>query len=691
MTALTLQQAFDLALRHHAAGDLVQADSILRQILTHTPQEPQVLHLLGLIAYQRGTLPAAIELATQAISNDCATAVYHNTLGVALLAAGQIEPAIASLANAVRLEPDFAEAHNNLGNAYHAKKQDADAIASYRNAIRASPRLAPAHVNLGNALRGTGAIDDAINEYRAAIDLDPRLAEAQLNLGVALFTLDRAGEAIVALRAAVAINPALPAAHFNLGVALKQLGQTDDAIASYRTALGLEPRYPDALSNLGSALFEQGFIEQAIDAFRRAIAIDPDAMVAHSNLCYTMHFDPRYDCREILREHRNWAARFAEPLKPACGSHANDRDPDRRIRIGYLSPDFHQHPVARFLLPLLKHHDHDQFEVFGYSDCRRPDVFTRRIHERMDHWRQTRPMDDAKIAQLVRDDQIDILIDLSAHMRDHRLLVFARRPAPVQATYLAYCSTTGLDAIAYRISDPHLDPPGEDESVYTEQTLRLPACYWCYESPPDAPQVGPPPADSKGCITFGCLNNFAKVSAPAIDAFCNILRLVPDSRLVLHVYPGSQRQRPINALRAAGIDPSRLRFMPLAPLDQFLAMHHQIDIALDSFPYNGGTTSCDAMWMGVPLITLRGRTAVGRAGCTLLHNIGLPELIAGSEQDYVKIAVSLAQDRQRLAQLRASLRERMRGSPLMDAPRFAQDFERIYRQMWLARCRGRSV
>jgi predicted O-linked N-acetylglucosamine transferase (SPINDLY family) len=404
-----------------------------------------------------------------------------------------------------------------------------------------------------------------------------------------------------------------------------------------------------------------------------------------------MHFDPRYDCRDILHEHRNWANRFAKPLKSQCAAHANDSDPDRRLRIGYLSPDFHQHPVARFLLPLLEHHDHAQFELFGYSDCHHPDALTARIQAAMDHWRETKSMDDAKIFQLVRDDRIDILLDLSAHMRGHRLLVFARRAAPVQATYLAYCSTTGVDAIAYRISDPHLDPPGDDEAVYVERTLRLPACYWCYEAPPEAPQVQPLPANVKGCVTFGCLNNFAKVSAPALDAFCNILRCIPDSRLILHVYPGSQRQRPIDALRAAAIDPSRVSFMPLAPLEQFLAMHHQIDIALDSFPYNGGTTSCDAMWMGVPLVTLRGRTAVGRAGCTLLHNIGLPELIARSEQEYVTLAVSLAQDRARLAQLRASLRDRMRASPLMDAPRFTRDFERIYREMWRERWRGSIV
>jgi len=290
------------------------------------------------------------------------------------------------------------------------------------------------------------------------------------------------------------------------------------------------------------------------------------------------------------------------------------------------------------------------------------------------------------LAQLIREDQIDILVDLTMHTAWNRMILFARKPAPVQVTYLAYCSTTGLDTMDYRLTDPHLDPPGMNDACYSEESIRLPETYWCYSAHEPTPQIGPLPALNAGEVTFGCLNNFCKVSPDTLDLWIQLLRVTPKSHLILHAHEGSHRQRVRDLLERQGIDPQRLKFVASVPLSRYFKLYEQIDIGLDPFPCNGGTTTCDALWMGAPVVTLAGRTAVGRAGVSVLRNIGLPELIAESPQQYVQITTDLAQDLPRLAELRRTLRARMQASPLMDAPRFARNVEAAYRQMWRNWC-----
>jgi predicted O-linked N-acetylglucosamine transferase (SPINDLY family) len=293
---------------------------------------------------------------------------------------------------------------------------------------------------------------------------------------------------------------------------------------------------------------------------------------------------------------------------------------------------------------------------------------------------------DERMAQLVREDQIDVLVDLTMHMARNRMLLFARKPAPVQVTYLAYCSTTGLETMDYRLTDPHLDPPGMNDAYYSEQSIRLPETYWCYPLHEQSPQAGPPPAPSGGEVTFGCLNNFCKVSPAALELWIQLLRATPKSQLILHAYEGSHRQRVRDLLEHEGIDPQRLKFVGMVSLSEYFKRYEQIDVGLDPFPCNGGTTTCDALWMGVPVVTLAGRTAVGRGGVSILANVGLPELIAQTPQQYVQIATDLAGDLPRLGELRRTLRARMQASPLMDAPRFARNIEAAYRQMWRNWC-----
>jgi predicted O-linked N-acetylglucosamine transferase (SPINDLY family) len=361
--------------------------------------------------------------------------------------------------------------------------------------------------------------------------------------------------------------------------------------------------------------------------------------------------------------------------------HNNDRQPDRRLRIGYVSPDFRSHVVGWNLLPLLERHDHAQFEVFAYTAATSEDALTAKLRARCDVWRDIRAMTNQQAADLVRADSIDILVDLSLHMAHNRLLLFARKPAPVQVTYLAYCSTSGLSQIDYRFSDPHLDPD-ENAPVYSEKTVRLPKSYWCYQ-PPDAPPIAPAPLLANGFPTFGCLNSFAKASPSFLDLCAQILGSHPRSRMILYCPPGAHRSGVLQRFATRGVDADRIEMLGKQPWLDYIRTYNRIDIALDPFPHGGGITTCDALWMGVPVVTLSGQTAVGRGGRSILSNLGLPELVANSREEYAH----LVGDFGRWIQLRGDLRERMSASPLLDSAAFARDVEQAYRQMWRLYCR----
>jgi predicted O-linked N-acetylglucosamine transferase (SPINDLY family) len=607
----------------------------------------------GLSHHQAGRLAEAERIYRQVLAEQPNHADALHLLGVLAGQTGRLDAGVDLIRRAIAICSTNASIYNNLGNALSAGGQLDQAIAAYRQAIQLKPDYSEAHSNLGNALTDMGQLDDAIAAYRQAIRLKPDLAEAHNNLGNALKDIGRPDEAIAACRLAIRLKPDLAAAHNNLGNALRNVGQLDEAVASFRQAIRLKLGYH----------------------------------LAHSNLIYTLHFHSGYDARMIHEEHRRWNQQHAEPFRKFIRPHTNNRDPERPLRIGYVSPDFCGHPVSRFLFPLLAAHDPDLFEVFCYSDVRRPDGFTGLLCRHAKQWRNTVGLTDERAAQLIREDQVDILVDLTMHMAGNRMLLFARKPAPVQVTYLAYCSTTGLETMDYRLTDPHLDPPGMNDSFYSEKSIRLPETYWCYSPDEQSPQVGPPPALRAGNVTFGSLNNFCKVSPQTLDLWIQLLRATPKSHLILHAHEGSHRQRVWDLLERQGIDPRRVMFVGRVPLSEYFKRYEQIDIGLDPFPCNGGTTTCDALWMGVPVVTLAGRTAVGRGGVSVLRNVGLPELIAKTPEQYVQIAAALANDLPRLAELRRTLRARMQASPLMDAPRFARNIEAAYRQMWRDWCK----
>ena len=450
----------------------------------------------------------------------------------------------------------------------------------------------------------------------------------------------------------------------------------------------IQARPNDALfhNNLGSILVQAGRTDEAAVFFRKALEIDPALHAARANLIFVMVLLESARPEDVYAEHVAWAKIHADPLLAQAKPHGNSRDPERRLRIGYVSADFRQHALSYFIEPALARHDSSAFEVFCYHSGRVVDDVTRRLAQYADHWDEIFDLDDTQATELIRSHGIDILVDLSGHLRDNRLLVFARKPAPIQVTYLAYPNTTGMSAIDYRFTDALCDPPGATERYYRETLIRLPRCMWCYQPRADMPAVSSSPAMQNGGVTFASMNGASKVTTRMLSLWGRILGKVPGSRIVFATVPEQGQARIRDALSQAGVAVERISMHDRLPTEEFWALYQGIDIMLDTFPMNGGTTTCEALWLGVPVITRSGDIFQSRAGLSILGAMGLDELIAGSDDEYERIAVDLARDGVRLADLRAGLRERMRASPLTDARAFARDLEAAYRGIWRKWC-----
>jgi predicted O-linked N-acetylglucosamine transferase (SPINDLY family) len=689
MAQVTIQQAFELALQYHRAGRLQEAEQVYRQILAQQPNHADALHHLGIMAHQAGRIDIAVDLIRRAIALNPNWPEARNNLGNVLKDGGQLDQAIAAYRQAIGGNPNLAEAHYNLGNVLRDSGQLDAAIAAFGQAIAVRPDYTLAHTNLGNVLQSCGRPDDAIAAYRQAVALRPDYAEAHSNLGNALKDTGQLDEAVDAHQRAISLRADYAEAHYNLGNALRAKAQLDEAVAAFRQAIALRPDYAKAHSNLGNALKGTGQLDLAIAAYRQAIALRPGFSDAHSNLLFSMHFHPDYDAKVIADELRCWNRQHAEPLRQFIQPHRNDRSPDRPLRIGYVSPDFRQHVVGRNLLPLFRQHDRREFQITCYSNVRRADVITSEFRQNADCWRDIIGLSDEQAAEQILADRIDILVDLALHTADNRLLIFARKPAPVQVTFAGYPGSTGLTAIDYRLSDPYLDPVGLDESIYSERTIRLPDSFWCYD-PLDCKDLAvnglPALSLSKGVMTFGCLSNFCKVNDSVLALWSQVLHRVKGSRLLVLSPQGGHRQRMLEQLSRLGIDPGRVEFVAHQPRRAYLELYHRIDVGLDTFPYNGHTTSLDSFWMGVPVVTLVGQSPVSRAGWCQLSNLGLNELAAQTPAQFVNIAVELAENLARLKELRSTLRQRMERSPLMDASKFARNIEAAYRQIWHQWC-----
>jgi protein O-GlcNAc transferase len=680
-------QVWNDAIAHFQAGRWDQAEALCRAILADQPKNSGAIELLGMIAVQTRRFELAVDAFTQTIALQPENFHPHFQLGVALVELGKLPQAVAAYQRAIALQPNVAEMYNNLANTFKNMGKGDEAITAFRRAIAFKPDFAVAHFNFALLLHERGQLDEAQTECTTAIKLQPQFAQAWFNLGNVLSDQSKLDEAIAAYQQAIALEPNNADALANMGNALRLQGKLDETIAAYRRAIAADPNHKLVYTNFGNALKDQGKLDEALAAFDRAMELNPDDSAVHSNRVYTLHFHPDFGPAELLPEHLEWDRRHALPLRWSIAPHDNDRSPDRRLRIGYVSPDFRIHPVGRFMLPIFPAHDHTQFDIIGYSDCTKHDDLTEELRAHSTAWHDTERLSHEELANLIRRDRIDILVDLTMHMDHNRLLVFARKPAPVQATYLAYCSTTGLATMDYRITDPYLDPPGMDDRFYVERSIHLPRSYWCYPPNLYAEPVQPPPALATGQVTFACMNNFCKVNNSVLSLWANLLLEVPNSRLILHANEGAHRDTVRNHFQSAGVDPARIEFLSMMWTLEYFRTYHRIDIALDPFPYAGGTTTCDALWMGVPVITFPGQTAVSRAGVSILTNIGRPQWIARTPQQYVQIAADLAGDLKALNDIRFQLRSEM--SPLTDAVQFTRELESTYRTMWRQWCETR--
>ncbi len=676
-----------------AHGQIEDAIKSLERALEIEPHDAIALSDLGNIHRQNSDSKAALACYEKAIGIDPNNALAFNNMGSLLRESGNSLEAIGRYRQALAIAPDFAEAHYNLGTALTDLNRLQEALAHFQRAIELLPVFPDARTSLGNLHHRLGNLDEAIKQYNAVIATGVNAANAHNDMGAVLFDQGKTNEAIGHLVEALRQNPELPEAHNNLGNVLNEAGRLDEAIQHYREALRLKPGYALALSNIAGALKAQGRIAEAIDSYSSAIGLKPDFIDAHNNLIMLLGYSAEVPHQVLVDQARLFDANVAAPLLKRR-AFANRADPGRRLRIGYVSGDFRDHAVNYFFEPLIEHHQRRDFEFFAYANLRSEDAVTTRLKPRFDHWRNIRTIGDDAVVDLIEADGIDILVDMSGHMAANRLLVFARKPAPIQATWLGFTTTTGLTAIDYRITDPHADPVGMTEHFNTETLWRLPATFCCYRPRAGIPEpIEYPPRQDNGFTTFGCFNNFTKVSDRTLKRWAEILARVPDARLLLEIVgidsPDFRRETEAR-LAGLGLPLDRLMLEPRKRSNQYV-LYNRIDVALDPFPFNGGTTTLDALWMGVPVIALAGEYFTARMGVTILNNVGLPELIAASESAYVDLAIRLATDIPKLRAVRHNLRHKMAGSRMMDFAGFARDIEAAYRGMWQAWCANQAT
>jgi protein O-GlcNAc transferase len=663
-------------------GRMEEAERTYLRVLELDPGFGEAQFELGNIARRRRRRDEALERYRSALQAGLNSAMNFVRLGNGLTALDDLESAAASFLRATELEPRNVNARFALGGALYDLRRYDEAVACFAQALAINPDSAEALVNLGAVLRGRGRREEAIACFERAIARAPELAEAHLNLGIALADFHDLDNAKRSVERAIALAPKSDEALVALAMIARKGLDFGQAMKLCGLALERGPNLPQVYMDLGAVHVEAGEVAQGIECYRTAAhtpALRQDALASIAMAAHYVETDPA----TVLQAQRDFGAHAARPLLPAMARTPGGARPDR-LRVGYVSPDFRRHAVASFFEPLLAHRDRDRFEAVCYFNHPGPDEVTQRLRSMADDWRDCVRWSDEELAARIREDGIDVLVDLAGHTSWNRLLVFARRPAPVQVTWLGYPGSTGLSAIDHRISDWQVDPEGA-EAFNAENVLRMPHSYFCFQPPTEVSDAKPLPASNAAGLTFGSFNNAAKIGAATLDLWSEVLRAVPASRLVLkHKAFGDAevRERFLTRFVERGVDAGRLAMSGwMREQTDHLAAYREVDVALDTFPYNGATTTCEALWMGVPVVSLSGRTHASRMGRSILAAAGLHAFCAKSKDQFVQIAHGLS-DRANLAELRGQLRERLRQSALTDAGRFARDFERCLDQAW---------
>ena len=604
------------------------------------------------------SIPDLLELATQKLQS------------------GNLPEAEALCGEILRHDPDHVLALQGMGLVCHWTGRNGKALLLLKRRVTLQPTVADFHNTLGTICLDLQREEEAVMACGEAVRLRPDYPEGHCNAGIALERLGRFEEAEAANRKAIGLRPGYAAATVSLAGALRGQGKLDEAIALLEGWMAVEPS-AQTCGRLAAVLSEAGRLDDSIARHRQAVEMDPTDSSLHSNLLYTLHYHPDLGPEQLLAEHLVWAERHAEPLYATIKPHDIDRTPGRRLRIGFVSGDFRQHSVATFLEPLIVNHDPGRVEVFCYSDVSRPDAVTRRFQVAADTWRIIVGLNDEQAAELIRQDRLDILVDPGGHMGPNRPLLFARKPAPVQMAYPGYPGTTGMKTMDYFVTDALHDPPGESEGHYVETLLRLSPTFRCYRPPDLSPEPNSLPALTNGFMTFGSIGRMEKITPAVMKVWAEILSIVPDSRLLVLTGGGNDvladRQFRPHFVRH-GLAGERVRFIGRkSPVDYF-RFFHRIDIVLDTFPYNGCTTTCDALWMGVPVVTLAGNRHAARCGAGMLAQIGRCDLVAHDAEGYLRVACDLISDVAELSRERASAREKMQVSALFDQTRFAVEW-----------------
>lgn len=645
--------ALEAAILLHKAGRLRKAEEIYRRILDLQPKHADAMHLLGVVEHQLGNHLQAINLIRHATEILPTVGLFHNNFGKALFSLGRLDEAIEQFRKALSLQPDFPEAQCNLSEALCASNKLDEAASRIEELLENKP--------------------DFINAYAIFVEIFSRKGETE--------------KALARCQEALAAYPDNEKLICCTGIALRKLGRIDEVITHYQHALEIKPDFADAHNNLANAFITQGKVNMAIKHYKQALTLSPSSADINSALLMALNYVSDIDPAIIHAAHVDFSKRHESPMTKFSLPHRNNRSTERRIRIGYVSADFRQHAVAHFITPVLEQHNHDQFQVFCYSSHNIEDEITRHMQTYVECWRKIFGLSHHQVAQLIHQDEIDILIDLGGHSGGYdRLLVFAMKPAPIQVTWLGYPNTTGLSAMDYRITDELSDPTGLTDSLHTEKLIRLPNTFSCFKPPQDCSDVAELPARQNGYITFGSFNNLSKMTPEVIMLWAKILKSVPDACLLLKnkiLDESVSKQSMLDAFATHGISSKQLKLVGHSNSQKdHLNWYNKLDIGLDTFPYNGTTTTCDALWMGVPVVTLAGQTHVARVGVSQMTNLGMPELIANTPEEYVAIAIRLASDLDILSKIRKDIRSKMSASPLTNASLFIASLEQAYRDMW---------
>lgn len=682
-----MERAFGLAIRCKQAGQSEQAKQLYIHILEQQPGCAPALYNLAAIARESGDLELALGLSARALASCPERPEFHAGYALDLEAAGQRDRAVSEYQTALRLDATCVDALYNYGNTLKAQGSFSEAISCFQKALAGKPDHSFARNNLGNAYLASGRLDEAAACFEKGLAEHPDSFMALLNMASVLRQQCDLARAETLLRRAIQLHPDKPIASSNLGDLLLGANRLGEAIECLEPAARHAPGLGELHINLGRAYAAQGRFDEALRCYKWALAVQPQSAKGHAVILFMFHYSPEFDPQTLAAEHRAWAERHADPLFPPWKRHTNLPDPERRLRVGYVSSDLREHPVGYFMAAGLAAGDAKQIEVVCYASGK-ADSWTERIRPRTSLWRITDGLGDAELAGVIEQDQIDILVDLSGYTAGNRLLVFARKPAPVQVSWLGYFNTTGMQAMDYLIVDEHLAPLDE-QAPFVEEPLRIPGCYLTYEIPADAPPVAAAPCLDRGFVTYGSFNNPYKIGLHVVSVWCEILLRNTSARLLMknHAFADEgSRKLYQDHFESCGIGLERVDLLGPSTHQQVLPFYSEVDIALDPFPYNGGTTTCEALAMGVPVITMRGDRFVSRVGSTILYNAGLGDLVTHSLAEYVEKAVELGRNPALLAGMRDNMRARLAASTLCDTAGFTRRLESAYRDIWRRWC-----